>query len=68
MKEQDPCEYTRKCVGKGAFVFMTSFKSFKENLTSATQIFRGEACLQSCCLSELLPAEQIKERAGQGFY
>lgn len=23
MKEQDPYEYTRKCMGKGAFVFMT---------------------------------------------
>lgn len=23
MKEQDPYEYTRKCMGNGAFVFMT---------------------------------------------
>lgn len=53
--------------GKGLFCY-DLFRPFKENLMSVTQIFRGEACLQSCCLSELRPAEQVKERARQGFY
>lgn len=50
MKEQDLYEYTRKC-GEWGFSVYDLLRSFKENLMSAAQIFRGEAFLQSCCLN-----------------
>lgn len=63
MKEQDPYEYTRKHVGKGPFVFMTCLGLLRKILCQQLRFSEGKPCLQSCCLSELLSAEQVKERA-----
>lgn len=55
MKEQDPYEYTRKHVGKGAFLFMTSLGLLRKISRQQLRFSEGKpvfglAVYLNCCL------------------
>lgn len=68
MKEQDLYEYTRKRVEKGVFLFMTYSGLLRKMSCQQLRFSEGKPVFGLAVLSELLSAEQVNERAGQGFY